>query len=80
MTEPDGEEPPSWRGQVVDWKANHFTISDAQADVPRLLRRLAKSIEELEGVEILDMTFCNQTEGRSFESKMTVYFSFTNDE
>jgi hypothetical protein len=66
----------SWMAQVKNWKANHFTISDAEANVPRLLRRVAASIEELGPIEVLDLTFSNQVEGRAFESKVTVYFSF----
>ena len=66
----------SWMAQVQKWKANHFTISDAEANVPRLLRRVAASIEELGPIEVLDLTFSNQVEGRAFESKITVYFSF----
>ena len=61
------------------WTCRHFAISDAEADVPRLLRKVASAIEELGEIEILDVTFCLEVEGSSFEATMAVYFSFLDD-
>lgn len=58
------------------WTCQQFAISDAEANVPHLLRKVADAIEELGDIEILDVTFCLEVEGSSFEAKMAVYFSF----
>lgn len=65
-----------WTAQAVNWTANHFTISDTEANVPRLLRKVADSIDQLGDIEILDLCFSNQVEGKFLQSKLTVYFAF----
>jgi hypothetical protein len=69
-------EEPHWTTKVAEWQANHFTISDPEANAPRLLRKVARAIEELGAVDVLDIVFCDELEGRSLECKMTVYFVF----
>lgn len=66
--------------RVKNWTCNQFAISDANADVPRLLRKVADAVEELGEIEILDVTFCLEVEGPNFEAKMAVYFSFPDSE
>ncbi len=68
------------RARVKNWTCQQFAISDADADVPRLLRKVAAAVEELGGIEILDITFCLEVESATFEAKMAVYFSFPEDQ
>ncbi|MGH2627455.1 MAG: hypothetical protein ACRDHY_12480 [Anaerolineales bacterium] len=58
------------------WTCQQFAVSDSEADVPRLLRKVADTIEELGEIDILDVTFCLEVEGPETEAKMAVYFSF----
>ncbi len=58
------------------WTCHQFAVSDLEADVPRLLRRVADAIEELGEIDILDVTFCLELEGPEIEAKMAIYFSF----
>jgi len=64
---------------VKGWTCQQFAMSDAEADVPRLLRKVAGAIEDLGDIDILDVTFCLEVEGPHFEAKMAVYFSFPDD-
>ena len=66
--------------QVRGWTCQQFAISDAEANVPRLLRKVADAIEELGEIEILDVTFCLEVEGPGVEAKMAVYLSFPEPE
>ncbi|MEA3075882.1 MAG: hypothetical protein QOF60_790 [Actinomycetota bacterium] len=59
------------------WTCQQFAVSDSEADVPRLLRKVADAIEELGDIDILDVTFCLEVEGPETEAKMAVYFSFS---
>lgn len=68
-----------WRERARGWTANHFSLSDVEANVPRLLRSVADKIEELEHVEILDVVLSEQMEGPRPEWKATVYFSFSDE-
>lgn len=62
------------------WTCQQFAINDAEANVPRLLRKVADAIEDLGDIDILDMTFCMEVEGPGFEAKMAVYFAFPESE
>ncbi len=68
--------------QVRGWTCCHFTICDSEADVPRLMRKVADELDELGDIRILDVTFCLQTEGPgpTFEAEMSVYLAFPEDE
>lgn len=66
--------------KVRGWKVNHFSISDEDNDVPRLLRQVADTMEQLGTIDVQDVTFCVQTEGGSLECEMTVYFDFHESE
>jgi hypothetical protein len=65
-----------WRVQVRGWTANHFTISDHEANTPRLLRKIADAIEELGEIEILGVTWARELEGPTEQTKMSVFFKF----
>lgn len=65
--------------RVKNWTCHQFAISDAEADAPRLLRKMADAIEELGDVEILDVTFCLEVEGEAVAARMAAYFSFPLD-
>jgi hypothetical protein len=60
------------------WVINHFTQSNpagpGQADVPRLLRRVADSIEKLDGAEVQDITFSTEVTAEGDWPSLTVYF------
>jgi len=60
--------------------SHHFSITDSEANAPRLLRKVADAIEELGEIELLDVTFCVETEGSQFEATMTVYLGFPDEE
>jgi hypothetical protein len=62
-----------------DWSCRVFSIADTDNNAPRLLRKVAEVLEELGDAEILDITYCVQTEGPSFESVATVYFFLAED-
>jgi hypothetical protein len=66
----------AWHRQVRDWQVNYFTISDADANSPRLLRKVADAMEDLANIQILDITWCKELGGHREESEMTVYFRF----
>jgi hypothetical protein len=79
---PDEPRPvsPERIGRVQGWTCHHFSISDSEANIPRLLRKTANAIEELGTVEILDVTCCLEVEGPQFEATTTVYLAFPEDE
>jgi hypothetical protein len=60
----------------MEWTAHHFSISDHEANVARLLRNVADALDELGTVEVLDVTFCQEVEGSAPEARMTVYFTY----
>ncbi len=64
----------SWTEQVDSWRSNHFAISDFEANVSRLLRKVADAIDELGPIDVMDVTFCREVEGPEFSMRMTVYF------
>ena len=70
-------DPRDWRVQVRNWTVNHFTISDEEANTPRLLRKIADAIEELGNVEIMGVTWARDLEGPAEQTKMSVFFKFT---
>jgi hypothetical protein len=70
----------AWVDRVRGWTAHHFSISDADADIPRLLRKIADAIDELGDVEVFDVAVSQQVEGPTFTSKATVYFSYRDEQ
>lgn len=76
MSDPRKPVSPEAIERARSWTCQQFAVSDADADVPRLLRKVADAIEELGAIDILDVTFCLEVEGRETEAKMAVYFSF----
>jgi hypothetical protein len=61
------------------WTVNHFSQSNGdgrhQDDVPRLLRRVAKTIDGLGPVEIMDITFGTElTADGERHHHLTVYY------
>ncbi len=70
---------PVTASDIRAWTCNHFSISEAQGEVARLLRKVADSIDELGNIEILDVTFNSETVGRDPDATVTVYFSFPED-
>jgi hypothetical protein len=67
------------QGDALNWTMNHFTISEFESDVPRLLHKAAAEIASLGDIEIFDITFCGHFDGPKYETKMTVYFSPSSD-
>lgn len=65
--------------QVKEWTCHHFSITDSEANAPRLLRKVADAIEGLGEIELLDVVFCIETEGSQFEATMTVYLGFPDE-
>lgn len=57
------------------WVASHFTISSQEMEIPSLLQKLGDEIELLGPVNILDITFCQETEGPNLETRATVYYT-----
>lgn len=60
---------------IHSWTANHFTISELDGNVPRLLRRVATAISRLGEIDIHDVTFCGELD--SEEYRVTVYFNYS---
>lgn len=62
-----------------DWPTFHFSqanpAGDGQSDVAALLRRVAKSVEELGSAHIQDITFHQDLEDSGWRPTMTVYYS-----
>jgi hypothetical protein len=72
------------RGMVTEsWSIRHFSQSNPegaeQGDVPRLLRRVADSIEALGPVEVQDVTFQTEITAEGPWHSMTVYFHPSGD-
>jgi len=70
---------PDMHGPAHHWTASHFTLSNptgrGQDDVPRLRRRLAKTIDGLGDVQVLDLVMRTEmTEGGPWPA-ITVYYS-----
>ena len=63
-----------WLQRVNNWKVNHFSITEPNADAAKLLRTVAAALDELGDIQVVDITFSNQVEGPTIESKMNVYF------
>ena len=61
------------------WTMFHFSQSNGagpgQGDVPALLRRVADTIEAIEGVQVFDIVFHNEIEDGEDRPHMTVYYS-----
>lgn len=72
----DDRLPPEEIERLKGWTCQLFGVSDPEANVPRLLRKVADAIEGLGIVEILDVTFCLEVEAPNLEAKMAVYYSF----
>ena len=66
--------------RLKGWTCNEFALSDAEANVPRLLRKVADIIEKLGDIELLDITFCLELEKPDFEARVAVYYSFPESE
>jgi hypothetical protein len=65
------------------WTVRHFSQSnpsgDGQGDVPRLLCRVADSIEKLGAVEVQDITFGEEITEDGRWPHLTVYFHYRDD-
>ena len=70
----------SFPERVRCWTIHHFTISDSEPHVSRLLRKVADSIDKLGDVEVFDITFCAEIGGATPEIRMTTYVSFPGEE
>jgi hypothetical protein len=66
------------------WLVRHFSQSNPegpeQGDIPRLLRRVADSIEALGAVEVQDVTFETEHTANGPWHSMTVYFHSSDEE
>lgn len=66
------------------WTCRHFSQANpegpGQDDVPALLRRVAKSVEELGAVNVHDVTFHTEVTPDGNWHSMTVYFTEPADE
>jgi hypothetical protein len=66
------------------WSIRHFSQGNAegpeQGDVPRLLRRVADSIEALGEVEVQDLAFHTEITADGPWHSITVYFHRPEDE
>lgn len=59
---------------LPDGLARHFTIHDAECDVPRLLESVRAHIVELGSIDVMDMSFSAHFDGPDFVAEMTVYY------
>lgn len=62
----------------TDWTINHFSQSNpvgvGQGDVAALLRRVARTIDDLGDVTVQDVTFTSRPDDGEDDLTMTVYF------
>jgi hypothetical protein len=63
----------------MSYSAKHFSLSlpkgEGQDDVSALLRHLAKNLDEMKGIEILDIVFHGKTDGEGEDwPTFTVYY------
>jgi hypothetical protein len=60
------------------WTVRHFSqgnpVGPGQDDVPALLRRVAKTIERMGDVDIMDMTFGTEINEHGRLFRVTVYY------
>lgn len=59
---------------------HHFSVTNAEGNVARLLRKIVETIEQLGEVEVHDVTFCAEVVDGTFPVTMTVYLSFPEDD
>jgi hypothetical protein len=71
---PIGRETP----RMKKWTVNHFSQANPkgshQGDVPRLLRRVAKSIDDLGPLDVQDITFGSEITADGEWHHLTVYY------
>lgn len=58
--------------RVKKWRVHHFSSWVREENASALLRKAADSIDELGQIDLQDITFCFQTEGKEFEREVTV--------
>ena len=60
------------------WRCFHFSqpnpVGRRQADVPALLRRVARTLADLGEVEVLDITWSSATNDHGDWPSMTIYY------
>jgi hypothetical protein len=63
---------------VGNWTCRHFSLANptgpGQDDVPKLLRRVAEVLEELDPERVLDVVFHKELTDDGWSPSFTVYF------
>lgn len=67
------------REKAKNWKCNNFSITEHRGDAAALLRKVARSIEQLGDIEILDLTYQPSADPSALEITVSVYFYFLSE-
>lgn len=66
-----------------EWLMYHFSLTNPkgrrQGDLPLLLRRVAKEIEQIDGAEVQDLVMHSEITHRGPWYSLTVYYSLPDD-
>ena len=66
-----------------EWLMHHFSVTNPkgrkQGDLPLLMRRVAKEIEQIDGAEVQDLVMHSELTNRGPWYSLTVYYSRPED-